>query len=153
MKFKIPAALKLDPVDMRAALARAMKEPGPVGRPAQTVAKLVNAHFAKEEEFVVPTFALMHDLAMGQWRAEMANVLLLIFRLEAEHDGLVAEHKSIRAALEALMEVAHKNGNIECAQMAYNLMVHGKVEETVIYPMVLLIGNYIRRQLGIKADK
>jgi Hemerythrin HHE cation binding domain len=149
MKFDSPAALKLDHEDTRAALARAAEAPGQTGRAAQAVAELVYAHFAKEEEFVFPAFALMHDLSRGQVRAEMADILPLISRLEAEHDVLLAEHKAIHVALEAMMETAHRENNVECAQVAYNLMVHHKVEETAIYPTVLLIGHYIREKLDI----
>ena len=146
--FNDPGALRLDHEEIRAELARATMEPGPIGQAAMRVARYCLPHFEHEEEAVFPALGLLHDLSLGEVRPEMADVLPLIAKFKARHEALGSQHQSIIAAVEALLEAANKEKNREIADFAYNLRVHERIEDEVIYPTVMLIGNYVRERLG-----
>ena len=77
----------------------------------------------------------------------MADVLPLISDFSARHNALDKQHQAIISAVEALLQAANKEKNREVADFAYNLRVHEKIEDEVIYPTVMLIGNYLRERL------
>ena len=95
-----------------------------------------------------PALGLLRELVAGEVAPEMAGVLSLISRFKAGLGALRAEHSRIRYAIDALLDAARKEGNGEYAQFAYRSMVHQMIEEEVIYPAVLLIGEHIRQKLN-----
>jgi hemerythrin HHE cation binding domain-containing protein len=145
--FNVPEALRLDHDEIRAELARATMEPGPIGKAAMRLARYCLPHFEHEEKAVFPAFGVLHDLSLGEVRPEMADILPLISDFSARHDALASQHQSIVSAVEALLQAANKEKNREIADFAYNLRVHEKIEDEVIYPTVILIGNYVRERL------
>ena len=52
------------------------------------------------------------------------------------------------AAIEDLLQAAHKEKNREFAEFAYTMRVHEKTEDEVIYPTVILIGKYLQEKLA-----
>jgi hypothetical protein len=145
--IKDPDALRLDHDEIRAELARATLEPGSIGTAAMRVARCCLPHFEHEEKAVFPALDLLHDLSLGNVRPEMADVLPLISEFSARHDALGDQHQSIISAVEALLQAANKEKNREIADFAYNLRLHERIEDEVIYPTVMLIGNYVRERL------
>jgi hypothetical protein len=145
--FHIPESLRLGHDEFRAELVRATLETGAVGEAAKRVARLCLPHFEAEEKAVFPVFGLLHDLAFGDVRPEMAAILPLISRFSAWHDTLGHHHENIVSAVGELLEAAHKEENREMADFAYNLRVQERIADEVIYPTVLLIGNYIKERL------
>jgi len=148
-KFHIPEALRLGHDEIRAELVRASIEPGPIGGAAKRLARLCLPHFEQEEKAVFPVFGLLKDLARGDVRPEMGAMLPLISRFSAWYDTLDNHHQSIVSAVGELLDAAHKEENREIADFAYNLRVHERIEDEVIYPTVMLIGNYVRERLGM----
>jgi hypothetical protein len=63
---------------------------------------------------------------------------------------MLAEHKSIVAALEKMSAAAKKAGKIEYAAFAEALMLHAQTEEEVSYPTAILIGEYVREKLRLR---
>jgi hemerythrin superfamily protein len=148
-RFRIPEALRLGHDEIRAELVRATIEPGAVGEAAKRVARLCLPHFEQEEKAVFPVFGLLNDVASGDVRPEMAAVLPLISRFSAWYDTLGNHHQSIVSAVNELLDAAHKEDNREMADFAYNLRAHERIEDEVIYPTVMLIGNYVRDKLRL----
>jgi hypothetical protein len=147
--FSTPEALKLGHDEVRAELVRATTTPGPIGEAAERVADLCLPHFEREEEIVFPVFGLLRELACGSVRPEMAEVLPLVSAFSAWQVTLCNQHQLIASAIHALLLAAHKEKNREFAEFAYNLRVHERMEDEVIYPMVPLIGKYVQERLGI----
>ena len=131
-------------------LRKATKEPGELGDAAKAVAELMHPHFLKEEEYALPPLGLLHDLAEGKVTPDMKEVLGLTDRLKADLSQMLAEHKSIVAALENLSAAANEAGKIEYADFAKALMLHAQTEEEVSYPTAILIGEYVREKLRLR---
>lgn len=143
MKFKIPQPLKEEHQELHAELARATKAGGRVGDAAKAVTKLLHPHFVKEEEYALPPLGLLSLLAKGKLTSEMTAVLAMTDRLQAELPQMLKEHKSVVAALKNLSRAAKREKKTEYVHFAEKLIQHAKMEEEVLYPAALLVGEYL----------
>lgn len=151
MKFQIPSALKAEHEELHSELAHATKVGGRTGEAAKAVAKLMHPHFVKEEEYALPPLGLLSALSKGKLEAEMAEVLKMTDKLEAELPHMLAEHKDIVTALQRLVEAAKAEDKPEYVHFAEKLMAHARTEEEVSYPTALLVGRYLKAALpGLK---
>ena len=150
MKFEIPKPMKIEHDELHAALVRATTAGGRTGEAAKAVAKVLHAHFVKEEEYALPPLGLLPALAGGKVEPAMADVLVMTDRLEAELPQMLAEHKDIVAALEKLVAAAKAENRPEVADFAEKLMLHAQAEEQVAYPTALLIGRYVKTMLATR---
>ena len=147
MKLEIPAPLRVEHEELHASLVRATKEPGAVGEAAREVARLLHPHFVREEEFALPPLALLAEIARSGVRPEMAQVLPMTHRLEAEMPVMLAEHAQIVHALDNLRATARVAHQAEHERFAEALMLHAQTEELVLYPAAILIGRHVAQSL------
>jgi hemerythrin superfamily protein len=148
LKLTVPNALLRGHDEARAELVQATLEGGRIAKAAKHVAELCLPHFENEEKTVFPVLALLPHLAPKNLRPEMMDVLPLISEFRAKHDALTSHHQAIASAIEAFLQAAHKEKNREFAEFAYCLRVHEKIEDEVIYPTVILIGDYLRERFA-----
>jgi len=146
--FRIPEALRLGHDEVRAELVRATSVPGPIGSAASLVAELCLPHFEREEAHVYPVFGMLREFASGEVRSQWASVLPLVADFKRWNDALDDQHKSIAPALHDLLLAAYKEDNREIVEFTYNLRMHERLEDQVIFPTVLLIGRYVEHRLG-----
>jgi hypothetical protein len=148
MKPTVPQPMKAEHDDLHAELEKATQAGGNVGDAAKVVARLLHPHFVKEEEFALPPLGLLVALSQGKIEPEMADVLAMTDKLEAELPRMLAEHKDIVAALENLIEAAVAEKKPEQVHFAQKLVLHAHTEEQVSYPAAILIGRYLKLKLG-----
>jgi hypothetical protein len=79
---------------------------GQTGEAARVVAKVLHDHFLKEEEYALPPLGLLPALSEGKIEPEMADVLKMTDKLEAEIPTMLSEHKTIVGALTKRIEAA-----------------------------------------------
>ena len=151
MKFTIPQPLKNEHEALHERLRQATEAGGEVGEAAKTVARLMHPHFLKEDQMALPPLGLLVNLARGEMNAEMAAVLELTDRLEAELPQMLEEHRSIVDALTGLREAAGRAGRDDVVAFAEALVEHAQTEEEVMYPAALLVGQVVRQRLGAPA--
>jgi hypothetical protein len=147
MKFTIPEPLTHEHEELHAQLAKATKLAGPLGDAAKAVARVLHDHFVREEEIAMPPLGLLKDVAAGRIRPEMRQVLVLTDTLKAELPKMLEEHARIKAALADLERVARDQKQPEVADFARNLALHARTEEEVLYPAVLILGEYLKLKL------
>jgi hemerythrin superfamily protein len=143
-KLNVPKALQRDHDDARAEFVRATTEGGRIAKAGRRVAQLCLPHFEHEEKKVFPVLALLPYLAPENLQPEMMDVMPLISELRAKQDAIADHHQEILAAIDELMLAARKQNNREFAEFAHNLKNHEDIETELIYPTVLLIGNYLQ---------
>jgi len=148
MKFEIPIPMKIEHDELHADLVKATKSGGQTGDAAKAVAKVLHDHFVKEEEYALPPLGLLTALAEGKFEADMAEVLKMTGKLEAELPTMLSEHKSIVAALNKLIDAARAEDKPDVVHFAEKLMLHAQAEEQVAYPTSLLIGRYVKSKLA-----
>jgi hemerythrin superfamily protein len=148
MSFMIPHSLKAEHDALHAELIKATQEGGKVGEAAREVARVLHAHFVKEEEYALPPLGLLPQLAQGQVTPEMAAVIAMADRLKEELPTMLAEHQDIVAALNQLADAARSGNKPQYAEFAEKLRLHAQAEEEVAYPTTLLIGEYVKLKLS-----
>ena len=148
MKAKIPQPLKLEHEELHAELAQATKAGGETAEAAKFVAKVLHAHFVKEEEFALPPIGLLSLLARGKVDKEMRSVLAMTERLKAELTDMLQEHKVVVAALKKLIVAAKREKKPEHAHFPKKLMLHARTEEQVLYPAAILVGEFLKLRMG-----
>jgi hypothetical protein len=148
MNFESPKPLRDEHEALHEQLRQATQAGGEVGSRAKTLASLMRAHFVKEDRIALPPLGLLVALARGEATPEMSGVLALTDQLEAELPQMLAEHKAIVVALGELREAAERTGRSDIAEFARELAQHARVEEEVMYPAALLVGQVVRQRLG-----
>lgn len=151
MKFNIPQTLQSEHEALHERLRRATEAGGEVGEAAKTLAHLMHPHFVKEDEFALPPLGLLESLARGEVNAEMAAVLEITDRLEAELPQMLEEHRTIVEALSKLRDAATRAGHDDVVAFAEALVEQAQTEEAVMYPAAILVGQVVRQRLGTRA--
>lgn len=147
MNYLIPKPLKVEHEELHAQLLKATQEEGEVGLSAKEVAKLLHNHFIKEEEYAIPPLGLLDALSKGIVSNEMKSVLDMTEKLKAQLPKMLEEHKLIIEALHNLISASKNENMIQYAEFAEKLILHAQMEEEVIYPAAILVGEYIKLKL------
>jgi len=148
MHFRIPSPIKTEHEELHEELANATRLPGPVGDAARAVARALHEHFQKEEDFALPPLALLVDIARGKVSPEMSDVLRMTDRLKAEYGLMLKEHEAIVAELRNLIDAAKEENMAEYSRLAERIIIHAKLEEDVLYPAAILVGEIVRMKTG-----
>jgi len=148
MRIAIPPSLVLEHAELHDFLMVAENEPGAVGEAMRRVARLLEPHMRKEEAFAMPPLGLLARLARGECHPDMLEVLAHTDWLRNNLQILLSEHHVIRAAAEHFLAAARAEGRGDCLQFAEKLMHHLRLEEEVMYPAAVLLGEYLKLRLA-----
>lgn len=148
MQFTIPQPLQHEHEALHEQLRGAGQAGGEVGEAARTLARLMHPHFIKEDRIALPPLGLLRPLARGEWSPDMAEVLALTGQLEAELPQMLAEHRTILAALGKLRDAAVRTGRDDIVRFAEALVEHARTEEEILYPAAVLVGHLVRQRTG-----
>jgi hypothetical protein len=148
MKLEIPQAMKTEHDELHSELARLTGAGGRTGEAAKAVAKILHAHFVKENEYALPPLSLLVPLSQGAFDAGMAEVLKLTDKLAADMPAMLSEHQDVIVALRKLTDAATAENKPEGAEFARMLTAHAQMEEEVTYPTALLVGLYVKNQIA-----
>jgi len=145
--MKSPLSLRREHEELHADLARAGQVPGRIGEAARAVARIMHPHFLREDEYAMPPLSLLARLAKGQVTEDMAAVLPLVARLREELPLMIEEHRAIMGAVRELALAAETEGDERYIRFAAELMVHAQMEEEVLYPAAVLVGEFVKAKL------
>ena len=140
----IPESMRAEHSEIHQALVRATKAKGRAGAPARDVAKLLDPHFAREEQIALPPLGLLAPLSRGEFTPEMRSVLPMTDSLRAELPRMLEEHKAIRAATLRMIDVARATGNAAVKNLGERLALHAQSEEQLFYPAAVIVGDVVR---------
>jgi hypothetical protein len=147
VNFDVPEGIKTEHDQLHADLAELTQAGGRTGEAAKAVAEILDPHFAKENEYALPPLSLLVPLSQGKFEADMAGVLKMTDRLEAEMPTMHSEHEDIAVALKDLNDAATAENKPAGVQFAEELKTHAQEEEEILYPAALLIGRYVKLRL------
>ncbi len=142
----MPTSLRVEHEELRADLRRAMAIEGRIGKAARALASLLDLHFGKEDENVLLALGLLQVVAQGQVAPAMGEVVVMTDRLKTELPEMLAEHDQIRGALARLAHAAV--GRPRVAEFAEKLLQHARLEEEVLYPAAIILGEYLKQRLS-----
>jgi hypothetical protein len=140
--------MKAEHDELHQRLVALTREPGSVGAAAREVARVLHPHFVKEEAFALPPLGLLTEIARNGVTPAMARVLPLTQHLSAEFGQMIGEHGDIVAVLEPLAAAGRTERNAEAVAFAEALLQHAQIEEQVLYPAALLVGERVAAALG-----
>lgn len=143
----IPRAILTEHDELHAELERATKLPGRLGEMARTIADVLHAHCEREEELALRPLGLLGLLVEGALPADAATAARRSDRLRVELPRMVEEHRAITKALDRLIDVALDENHFEVATFGEHLKQHVLMEEQVLYPAAILIGDFIKLRL------
>jgi len=153
MVYDIPLPLKVEHESLHERLRQATQAGGEVGELAKALARVMHPHFVKEDQFALPPLGLLGALAAGEPTPQMAGVLALTDRLEAELPSMLAEHRTIVEALQRLADGARRAGRPDIVDFAQQLTEHAQTEEAVMYPAAILVGKFVRLHMAAMAGR
>ncbi len=148
MVLKIPKSIKTEHLELHEELEKGTKEQGLVGIAAKAVQKVLEPHFVKEEEFALPPLGLISSLPADVAPDENKEALRMTDKLKIELPQMLKEHKEIVAELERLIEAAKKEGKLEYVLFAEKLTAHALIEEEILYPTAVLVGEFLKTKRG-----
>jgi iron-sulfur cluster repair protein YtfE (RIC family) len=143
MSADVPAFLRIEHEAFRATLKRAMREPGALSAAAAELASLADAHFVREEEFVLPLLVLLPALVRGEALVSANAAARMVQALRDEIDALTDEHHQIGHALRELAQAAGAE-KPDYVAFAEDMILHMRREEQVLYPAAIVAGEYLR---------
>ena len=141
----IPTSVQAEHKEIHATLSEATKASGRVGAAAKELAAVLHPHFVREEEIALPPLGLLAPLVAGQQLPEgvVAQILPMTQSLRAELPKMLAEHKTIRQAVEKLRLAARAERATKYQRFAEELARHAQTEEEVLYPAAILVGDIL----------
>ena len=140
----IPSVVEGEHRELQEKLNQLVKAGGDTGRAAHVVETLLRPHFIKEEQFALPPLRALPQLASEQLPGDGKALMRLADQLSRDMPVMLAEHEKIHGALRGLQTAAEKEGKPEGAQFAKALSAHAAMEEQVLYPAAVLVGNYLK---------
>jgi hypothetical protein len=145
-----PNSVQLQHRQIVGRLASYAQQSGPIGTAAQKAADFLKAHYAKEEQFVLPPLGLLPALLKngGASKADMERALEMAQSTKAAMDELYADHVQITALMTELADTANERNEKELVRLATRVAAQSLNDMEVLFPATVLIGEYIRMKLS-----
>ena len=147
-KGTLPHVLEIEHQELHDEIWKATKVPGETGQAARAVVRVLLPHVLKEEEYGIPPLSVLPRLARGEVTADMAWVIPRAEKLNAELPRMFQDHALIVTALQDLLRAATKEGHVGFARFAQKLILHAQMEEEVLYPASIVVGEYLKLKLA-----
>ena len=144
MKPKTPKSIKNGHENLCRELKNISTFGGKIGEKAKLLEKVMYPHFEKEEKYALPPLGLLLALSEGHWQFDSNEAIKMSETLQSKLDELTIEHENISKALQDLKVAADEENNLYAKQFVKDLTLHVEIEDQVLYPATILIGNYLK---------
>src|SRR6185295_5660500 len=104
-----------------------------------------DGHMLREEKFALRPLGLLKELGRGEMPPDLAEAARMAQGLKSEMAQMVNEHRQIAELLRELARQAEAEGKPDYVELAEDMILHAQMEEDVLYPAALLIGEYAAR--------
>ena len=146
--FAIPQSIRLQHDQIVSRLSSYSKHENPVGATASKASAAVNAHYAKEEAFVLPPLGLLPRIANGDISMDMEPAIAMASRTRAAMPELQDEHIRITSLMNELIEAGTKTHDDELVRLATRVAAQSLNHIEVLMPTTIMIGDYLRQRLS-----
>ncbi len=144
MKPKTPQPIKNGHENLSSELKNIIDLKGNIAQPAQILYEVMSDHFEKEEKYALPPLSFLLALSKGNWEINSNEAIKMADKLQSKLAELTQDHENILKSLEDLEVMAEAENNVPAKQFVKNLRIHAEVEDQVLYPTTILIGNYLK---------
>lgn len=150
--IEIPQSIASGHDALYARMKAATRAEGEVGEAARAAMEVLGPHFEKEEAYALPQLGVVAALvgaplapdAGSLEPGQREDLIERTERLRAELPQMLEEHERIASALEELRRKAEAAGDNDLARLAEEIGDHARMEEEVLYPAALLVGDHAR---------
>jgi len=149
MALATPQSLLREHQKLHDDFAKAAHLPGAAGAAAERVGRILQSHVRKEEAYALPPLGMIADALKPSPGPDAREAAILADELQSHLADMLAEHRMIVGALEEFIAVARQSDNIEFADLALALIAHIRLEEEVLYPATLMLGQYLKMKLKL----
>ncbi len=119
------------------------------GRTANKILVTMEHHFSEEESYVLPPLGILPQLAKREVPAYSDSILALIKKFRTNSAHMIAEHQLINAYIEEWLNTDGANRQ-EILFFKNELEAHARLEEEVLFPAAILIGEYLQLKIASK---
>jgi len=148
MTRKTPESLEAEFRELSDALQKATAAPGKTGQAAREVLDVLSPHILLEQEFAMPPLTQIARISRGEITPDMRRFIEKTDNFKEELPRMLHEHRLIVAALRKLMQAAAEEKQEGAAKFAQKLIQHAQLEEEILYPAAILVGEYLRLKMG-----
>jgi hypothetical protein len=144
---QVPQAIQLSHASMLAELTELTHHRGNVGVVAAKALPMVEAHFKREQEYIMPPLSLAHSLADGKVSADMRWAVTMADRIKASREAIFQEHTQITEVMNELLAAAQRAHDTTAEEFARTAVEDSLEDMEVAEPMAIVIGEYLRLRL------
>jgi hypothetical protein len=145
-----PPAFTAKHEELLGEVAAVSKQDGPVGSAAREVEWVLRPHLLEEEEFALPALGALRAIVRRAKRKELQAMANMTDRLQHEMSDIGAQHAVVALAVEGLASAAEQAGDESGLKLAHKLADYAKMEESSIYPAIVLMGEIAKEELAKK---
>ncbi|HSP11214.1 MAG TPA: hypothetical protein VLO29_01705, partial [Salegentibacter sp.] len=98
----------------------------------------------EEEDYILPPFGILSLLAKCELPEERAKIIHLTEKFRENREAMLAEHQMIGHFLSEMMATVAREKHQELSVYFEELEKHAEMEEEILFPAVLLIGDYFK---------
>lgn len=143
-KSAIPEPLQTEHRELHERLKQALESGGKTAAAADELRQALRPHFQREEELALPPLGFLREAVKGEVSEELREKIIATSkRLKAELPRMLEEHETIVAKLKTLQAAAAEEDKEEVGAFAEELILHARMEEEVLYPAAILVGEYL----------
>lgn len=118
------------------------------GKVAIKLLELMQHHFQEEENYVLPPLGVLPTLANGEMPETSQDIIILTEKFRSQFDHTSAEHQLIKAFVDEMVQAARTEGHSEVLEFEKEIGKHAAIEDEVLFPTALLIGEYLKLKTG-----
>lgn len=148
MTPKVPTAIEHGHEQLFEELKEVIAIGGEIGEKANSLNENMAPHFKKEEEYALPPLGLLLALSEGRWELDKNEAIRMADKLEEKLAEMTAEHREIEKYLHELKKAAEESNNEQALLFVKNLTLHVELEDQVLYPATILVGNYLKHSFN-----
>lgn len=145
--LQIPQSIRLQHEQITSRLLAYTKHEAPVGAAATKALALVNAHYEKEEQYVLPPLSLLPRIANDEVSKDMEPAIAMTLRTKAALPELEKDHIQITALMNELIEAGDKTHDDELVRLATRIAAQSLNHIEVLIPSSIMVGDYLRQRL------
>lgn len=145
MQLKVPKAITHGHESLCAELDNVIAIGGRIGEKARLLNLVMAPHFKKEEEYALPPLGLLLALSEGGWEIDAQEAIKMADNLQLKLEEMTIEHQNILRIMNELKAISEEANHFAAKLFIKNLTMHIELEDEVLYPATILVGNYLKK--------
>lgn len=142
----VPSVILQDHRSFLKKLEKATVYQDSTGVAARKLYEVMEYHFREEEEYVFPPLGILPGISRGQMPDNSEEIFRLTEKFRKNEAVMLAEHQVISHYLQKMIRAAEIEGHQEFADFHTELEKHAALEEQILFPTVLMIGDYLKQR-------